>query len=321
MSFEYLQITKEQSYGTIMTSPSAGVDSIYIRLADSNRFGMRKEPVRKTIGYGGGRGNKGYQKTGRYEIKGDLSLELCYTQALLLLNWASTPISTVSSPTTPWPTTEISGDLPSCTVFHGTVRSDGSARIRGYSGTKVSAWNLACGVESNVAMLKLGLLAQQTWPTDPTAMQAPAPADTAFPTDVLQFYQLSTGLSVGGSGLVYPESFTLDVKNDLDGKYFTSQNLVNAHMRGRETTLEMDVLYTASPEWRTLYEGDTIEAVQVAMTNSTHTVTLNLYGNNEITKVTDSLEVGKQYMQNVTLENMWDTSIGNALSDLIFTFA
>ena len=51
---EFLWIVKESALGTVMTSPVAGTDSIYIRLIDGNSFGMLAEPVIEEIPYGGG---------------------------------------------------------------------------------------------------------------------------------------------------------------------------------------------------------------------------------------------------------------------------
>src|SRR3954471_13363187 len=113
---EFLWIVKESALGTVMTSPVAGTDSIYIRLIDGNSFGMVAEPVIEEIPYGGGYAVTAEAVSDHYACKGQLKTKLYPSQAPLLLPWAVTRIN--DDQDAPWETTEPAGDLASCSVYH-----------------------------------------------------------------------------------------------------------------------------------------------------------------------------------------------------------
>lgn len=316
--YEFLLLVVESAYNTAKTSPVLGTDSLYIRLAGANRFTMRPKPTMRKIKFGGGFDAAGYAVSDQVVTTGELSVELCYSQAALLLGWANTRIN--SGQTVPWTTTEPIGDLASMSVYHGTAYpSTGAVRRRLYGGTKVTSWRLTSNAKDGVTMLKLGLRSSGPL-ADPSSGTFAAPADTDFPTDPVMFYQSSGAASVGGSALSFLDGLTIDVTNTLDAKYFQSSNghLAFDRLRGRACKIGLDLLYTASPEWRTLYEAITSEAAQVAWTNTTHTVTLNFNGNNLVDGVDDDLTPGQVYMQKVSLETQWDTSVSSMVD---FTFA
>ena len=90
---EFLWIVKESALGTLMTSPVAGTDSMYIRLVDGNSFSMYTKPVIEEIPYGGGFAVASEAISDHYECKGQLKTKLYPGQAQLLLDWASTRIN------------------------------------------------------------------------------------------------------------------------------------------------------------------------------------------------------------------------------------
>ena len=319
--YEFLWIIKESAYGTAMTSPTAGTDSIYIRLAGANRFTPRPVPGYVTIPFGGGFAKEGYRKADKYAVAGNLQLELCYSQAQLLLDWAITRIN--SAQTSPWTTTEQIGDLASCTVYHGVMRDDGTIKRRRYKGVKAHDWKLSFSAQSSALMLTLGLQAQK-WDgnaidssSDPDSTAFPAPADTDFPTDLALFQHTSTHVSIG-STLSYLESLELTGKNDMAGHYYASHFLSFDRLRGREATATCGVLYTATPDWRAALEGLTNETSSFAMTNGSNTITIDFKGKNLVTQVNDDLRLGDVYNQTFTLTNQWDPS---SSADVVFTYA
>jgi hypothetical protein len=314
--YEALLIVQESAYNTPMTSPVAGTNSIYVRLAGANRFTMRPKPTMRKIKYGGGYDVAGYAVSDQVGTEGDLSLELCYSQAKFVMDWLNTRVS--GTGTVPWTTTEPDGDLASCSVYHAVMRSDGTIRRRLYGGVKAKSWGVTINAKDGVAMLKASLRSSGPQ-SDPTATAFPLPADTVFPTDPILFFHGTGANNLGGSALAYLDGLTLDVTNVMDAKYFQSSNghLTFDRLRGRAGKIGLDLLYSASPEWRTLYEAITSEAASFAFTNGTHTATFNFQSNVLIDAVEDDLSPGKVYMQKISGEYMWDTSAG----DPSFTFA
>ena len=323
--YEALQIVKEISFGTQKVTPVAGVDSIYIRLAGANRFTMRPIPTDRDIPFGGGFDVPGYTVSDQVLVTGNLSLELCYSQASMLLNWCATRIN--GAQTLPWPTTEPIGDLDSCTVSHLIARSDdGTYKRTRYKGVKVGNWKLAASAQSGLVMLDMGLQAQK-WDgnaieatADPDATAFPVPPDTAFPTDPLLFYQSTT--TAAGSALTYVQGITIDVNNAMDARFFTGATAGRFiglnRIRGRKSTASLDLIYTATPNWRPKLEAITSEALSFAFSNSVNTVTVDFKANNLIKSLSDALAPGKLYDQTVSYTNQYDTA---SSLDLAFTFA
>lgn len=318
--FEFLWIVKESAYGTPMASPAAGVDSIFIRLSGANRFTMRPEPVRRAVGFGGGYDVPGYSVSDQMKVTGKLSLELCYTQSALLVEWA---INRITGGTAPWTTTEPNGDLASCSVYHGVMRSDGTIKRRQYPGCKVHGGSLKSSADTGLTMLDLDLVAQKMngntidASADPTSGAFAVPADTAFPVDPILFFHAGAGISVGGSALSFAQSVELAWTNKFDARFFSSHFLVFDRLRGREATATIGLLYTASPDWRTQYEAITSAAASFAFTNTTHTLTIDYRANVLVSNITDDLTPGKVYDQALVLSTQWDTSTG----DIVATFS
>lgn len=310
--FEFLWIVKESAYSTPKTSPTAGVDSIYIRLAGANRFTPRPVPTKRKIQFGGGFQVPGYAVYDQWQITGTLEVELCYSQALLLLSWAGVRIN--SAQTSPWTTTEPIADLASCACYHATARSDdGSIKRRVYLGTKVHSWKITCNAQSGLAMLSLTLMSQKMQgntydsSSDPTSGAFPAPADTAFPTDPVLLLQST--VNVASTALTYVTGFEFTATNAMDPLYFAGSPWIGFdRLRGRESSLSLDLLYTASPDWRTQYEALTSEAVTVVATNSVKTITIDMKSDNLVDTLSDNLSPGKVYMQAVTFQNQYDTT-------------
>ena len=318
--YEFLWIVKESAYNTQKGSLVAGTDSIYVRLSGANRFGMRAVAKKLKIPFGGGFASPGYAKAYQWDIMGSLELELCYGQAQLLLDWALTPIN--AGQTVPWTTTEPPCDLASCVVYHGIQRDDGTIKRTRYKGVKVPSARISSSAANGSTMLQLQLRASQKdgnafyTTTDPDATAFPAPADTAFPTDPVLFYHTNGLISVGGA-LAYVTSIELNIDNHLDHQFFSSPYIVKDRKRGRSATASANVLYTATPNWRSDLEALTSRAASFGWTDGTTTLTVDYQGNNLLDTLTDDLQPGQQYMQKVDWEYQRDTSTG----DITFTLA
>lgn len=319
--YEALWIVKESAYGTQEVTPVAGTDSIYIRLAGANRFTMRPNVTRRKIPFGGGYAVPGYAVSDQITVTGNLEVELCYTQAALLLDWAVTRINVAQ--TAPWTTTEPAGDLASCTVYHAIMRDDGTIKRRRYKGVKVRTGRLVSNAQNGLTMLTLGLGAQKmdanTYDSssDPDATAFPLPADTAFPTDPVLFYHGASNTKVNSTALAYCQSVELSWTNRTDPRFFQGNFIGFERLRGRESTINYSVLYTASPDWRAAFEAVTSYACATTWTNTTHTILMQYNASNLVDSVNDDLQPGKVYDQTFALQNQWDTS---ASADIGFTF-
>ena len=319
--YEFLWIVKESAYGTQKTSPVAGTDSHYIRLAGPNRFTMRPKPTMRKIKYGGGYDIPGYAVSDQYLIMGNLEFELCYSHFTMLAQWATNRIN--AGQTTPWTTTEPSGDMASCTVYHAITTDTGTIRRKRYRGVKVHGGSIKCDTSTGLAMMSLSLQAQKMdantpdGSSDPDATAFPAPADTAFPTDPLLMSHLTA--TINSSSLTYLQSLNLSWTNVSDARFFGSSKFIAFdRMRGRQARAEHTVLYTASPNWRSAFEAVTSYAASYAWTNGANTATVTYNASNLVDAVDDDLTPGKLFDQKLILENQYDTS---ASADIASSYA
>src|SRR4051812_30957148 len=101
---EFCWIVRESAFGTVMSSPVAGTDSIYVRLTDGNSLSVYPKNINETIMYGGGVATAGETVSDHSSSDGTLRTKLFPTQAKFLMTWASQLIN--SGQTLPWVTTE-----------------------------------------------------------------------------------------------------------------------------------------------------------------------------------------------------------------------
>lgn len=320
--YEALWIIKESAYGTEKSAPVAGTDSIYIRLAGANRFTPRPVPTKRKIDFGGGFKVAGYAVSDQWVITGNLEVELCYSQALLLLSWCGVRIN--NAQTSPWTTTEPIADLASCAIYHAVARSDdGSIKRRRYKGCKVHSWKFTVNPQSGVGMLSLTLMAQKMdgnsvdSTSDPDATAFPLPADTAFPTDPVLFLQ--TTVSAASTALTYCQGIEVNVTNSMDALYFAGSPFIGLdRIRGRSTMVNLDMMMSATPDFRAQMESLTSQALTVVATNTAKTITLDFKSNVLVDTVSDNLTPGKLFLVSLGNEVQWDTS---ASADFVVTVA
>lgn len=320
--YEAVWWVKESAYGTTKTSPVAGTDSIYLRTEGNSTQSLRMEQMVQKIKYGGGYDIAGYAVKEKVRVAGKLQIVLTYTQAALLMKWAVNRIN--SGQSTPWTTTEPPGDVASATIYHAIMREDGTVKRSKYLGCKVAGGSIRCDADSQKMMLSLDIIGQKKKgnsidsSSDPDATEFPLPADTAFPTDTILFYHLASGLTINSAALSYPESIGIEWSNMMDPKWFASRFVSINRLRGRSARMTVRPLYTASPDWRTAFEARSSYDAAAVFTNGTNTLTFTMNANNLVDSVNDDLSPGKQYMQEFTLENQYDTSAG---ADLSITYA
>jgi hypothetical protein len=308
---EFLWIVKESALGTVMTSPVAGTDSIYIRLIDGNSFTMTTEPVFEEIPYGGGFAVTAEALSDHYGCKGHLKTKLYPAQAALLLSLLAARVN--AGQTTPWVTTEPPGDLASVSVYHAIQFSDGTIRRKRYAGCKAAGGRIEVSRQSTTAMLKLDLQACRSYgnamdsSSDPDATEFPAPSETDYPTGPYTFKNTSTKLKIGTTRAQY-ESISIAVQNALDGRWFEQSYLTVNKFCGRKTRLDAELYFKPSPDNRAAYEALTAQDAELTFDNGTHTAKVDFNGQNTIMKLDYNLPLNQAFTEKLSLTNRFDPS-------------
>jgi hypothetical protein len=313
---EFLWIVKESSLGTVMTSPVAGIDSIYLRLIDGNSFSMVADPISEEIPYGGGFAVTAEAVSDHYACKGRLKTKLYPSQAPLLLALLASRIN--SDQSSPWTTTEPAGDLASISIYHAVQRPDGSYRRNRFAGVKATGGRIEVSRQSTTATLILDLQACRSYGNamdgspDPDATEFPAPSELDYPAGPYTFKNTAGHVNVGSSRTQY-ESLSVAIENSLDGRWFESSYLTVNQFCGRASTLEAALYLKATPDDRTAYEAITAQTCSVGFNNGVNTCTINFHGKNHITKLPYDLPLNQAFMQKLVLKNRFDPG---AASDL-----
>lgn len=319
---EFLWLVVESALGTPKTTPVAGTDSIYIRLADGNSFTMEADPITADVPYGGGLAITAETVSDHTEVKGSLATKLYPAQASLLLGWAMTRIN--SGQTAPWTTTELPGDLASVSCYHAYMRSDGTYKRTQYAGTKVLSLSLSASRQDPIWKVALELQAVKNIGNgydsspDPDATAFPAPAETAYPTGPYMFGHTAGLLNLGGSVRTQYDSLALNIQNAMDPKWYESHFLSELGFHGRASTLEASLRLKATPDDRTAYEALTAQACSLALNNGTNTLTIQYNGQNTISKLPRDLPLNTEFMRTLSLKNRFDPT---AAADISFTYA
>jgi hypothetical protein len=326
---EWLYVVEESAYLTPAATPTAwtisttygltNASGYYVRLDGSNAFTMRPKPIQVTVPYGGGLATPAYVVYDKLECKGSLTMELSVSQAPFFLSWAGVR---VSGGTAPWTTTEPTGDLASCAVYHAITQSDGTIKRRVYLGTKVSSWTLAVSEDSTICKLTLQLVASTPQgntidsSSDPSTTPFPNPADNNLPVDPFVFINAggSNYITYGGTVRTQFSELTINVQNMLATKYFAHSFLQLARFVGRTTTVQSKLLYAPSPDDRTHFETTSSQSVSIKLNNGTHGFVMDLKAQNVFSNLDDDLQLNDVYMQSSTSNNLYDTSAGTDFS-------
>jgi hypothetical protein len=326
-SREWLYLVAESAFGQPMTGPTLNTNSAYIRLVDGNAFGMVAAPVHEQIMWGGGYAIPAEEISDHYACRGPLRTKLFPTQASFLLNWALTRVNTAQ--TSPWVTTEPPGDLASCSLVHAVMRSDGTYRYTQFAGVKPASVRIEVSRGSTTAMLTMDLQGGQAYaeafdatspPTIGTyapgpPLVLPAPVDTNYPLGPYTFHMTSGQLSIASTRSQY-ESLAIAVTNALDGRWFEGTFVSINRFCGRSSTLNAALLLKATPDDRTAYEAITAQSCSVGFMNGVtgQNLTISMNGQNRITALPYDLPINQVYMNNLTLQNLYDPTAGGDLS-------
>jgi hypothetical protein len=313
---EFIQVTEESAFGTVVTTPVRGTSQIVIRLPGSNQFTMRPNPVKQEIPYGGGFQVIGHSVSDKTELRGQITTPLCYTQAKFLLDWASTRIDATG--TTPWTTTEPQHQFASCTIDHAIMYDDTAAIVRKrYTGCKVDRWKIDISEESQYATLTLDVIGStyqgNTFDssTDPTGTVFPIPADADFPSDFVLWIHSGGGLTIGSTTRTEYTSISLGGDNQSDVRYFANRFVKLIRSFGSMYTLDSDITLISTPDDRVALQQILAQPGEVVFNGGTHMITINLFGNNYIRTLADDTQIGKIYGRRLNLVNRYDYTAGN----------
>jgi hypothetical protein len=322
---EFLMILQETALNTpnLTTGAPTTAKFLYIALDGANNFTMRPKRKDYEIGHGGGIAVPRIIGSDMTEVVGELTTELYSSQTKILSDWALTNIN--AGQTSPWTTTELAGDLASCSVYHGIARSDGTIKRRRYAGTKATSYNLQGSADQQKWKLKLGLRA--TTPignsfavisaSDPTTTEFPTIVESQLPTDPWVFIHAAGGLTVGASRTSF-KSLELDVQNAIDGEWFENRYATVNRFYGRRTKLKASFWYKPSPDDRADYEAATAKSLSFALANGTNTATFTLGASSLYTDISDDLDPGKTYFQNLEATSLYDPATA---TDLGFVYS
>lgn len=329
---EFLMVVEESAYRTPVATPVVwststvyglgNAGAYYVRLDGGNAFTMRPRPVQVEVPYGGGLAIGQSRVSDKLECKGKLQLKLSVAQAPFWLSWALQRVNTAQ--TSPWTTSEPAGDLASCSIYHAIQRSDGTYKRRVYLGCKVDACGFAIGEDSTVGTLSLDLSGstpqgnQFDSSTDPTGTTFPSPADNQLPSDWFVWIHTSGLLTIAGTARAAIASLDVHVRNTLARSYYNSRFLQLLRFTGRKSTVASKLIYAATPDDRTAYEGLTAASASIGLNNGTHGFTLGLNAQNIMDPFEDDLPLDNLYWQSNTENNLWDNTAGSDFT-LAFT--
>lgn len=313
-----LRITQENVFGVYETTTPV---SLYVRLDQPDSFKVMTTPEFYTIMSGSGFAVPALYGSATTGLAAALQTPLHYSQASFLLGWALDRIN--SAQTAPWTTTEIAGDLASCTLDYIWTNVDGTERAKRFLGAKVVSCQLSGSRQSPVMRLSLGLVASTPQGNSYDASVDPTltdPADTVFPTDPVLFQHLKGGLTLGNVARSNFQSLTFATQNRVKA-YFDESRFANLiRFNGRNTTVAGNSRLKATPNDRTTYEsaGALTSVNSVVWTNGAHTITLTLNNNNYFSSLNEHFPLDEEIYYGWTAQNLLDATAG---TDFTFTFA
>ena len=300
----YLKLTQESALNT----PAA--TSIYLRLPDPGAFRVMSTPEYWRIMSGTGFAVPALTGTQTMAVAATLTTPLFQEQAQFILGWALTRINT--GQTSPWTTTELAGDLASCTAEFAWTNFDGTFRKKTWGGCKVARLRLTGSKGSPVMMLSLDLIG-----STPSSSTVSEPAETSFPVNPYLFQHLRGGFTVGSSRSNF-ESISVEVVNALT-PYFDESQYANAvRLGGRSTTVQARMRLKASPDDRALWEAGTAQSLTMVWTGYTHTVTLTANAQNFINSVAEDFPIDREVYYDLNIQNYLDATAG---TDFTFAYA
>ena len=320
MARRFLRITQEAAFGTYNGTGA----SIIIRGNGANYFKPMTKPQLYQVMDSSGQNLTAIVGSAISMVGGQLTTQLCASQAQFLLGWATTRIN--AAQTSPWTTTELPYDLASCTIDFGYTRSDGTVKRKRFLGCKVASGSIQCSADAPVAILNLNIVGStpqgNTFDSsiDPDATAFPEPAITTYPTDPYLFQHTKGFLTIASARTLY-DKLSITWQNQMKA-YFDESRFANAvKMNGRTMKWSSHLRLQASPDDRTsTYEVVAASAGSVKFNNGTNTCKLDFAGKNYMENLDEDLPLDGEHYYNLDLLATMDTSVAAPNSDLTLTF-
>lgn len=321
---EFLQITKESAFGTIMTLPTRGTDQIAIRLEDGNSWTPRGTPVTVPYMYGGGLNEESGTISDKSEVKGTLKVkQMCYSHCPILLGAALTRVNSLQ--TSPWTTTEPANQLASFCVDHAIWQDDtGAYKRTRYRGCKIDTGNLTVSEDSQTMAGSFDIIGSvydgNTYDSssDPDAAAFPQPDDNEYATDFVLFIHALGLFKDNGSAFAKFLSLTVSWQYNHVVNFFANRWVQQMRTWGRKVNLVADALLLASPTWRADFQTLASKTITAGFSNGVNTLTFDMKANARIESLDDDLPLATNYQRKVSFGSRFDTA---AHTEFAFTYA
>lgn len=317
---------RESAYGTTKTSPTAGTDSIYLNLPDSNAFNSTSVPVPFVTPYGGGFDVGADLSIDHHNTTGKLTTLLYPDQAAFWLGLAVQRIN--SAQDSPFVTTEPPGDLASFVLYHAIKARSGTITRHRFPGGKVNNLKLSASRSDPRWKVELDFVFQKQYPhptgslAAPDATEFPLPTEASYPSNPYLFSETVGEFKRAGTALSQYQSIEINIGNALDPLHFESPWLSTCGAHGRSATINASLLYKTSPDHLTDLQAGTSRAFIVKLTKGTKILTINFNGANHVSAATYNLGLGKEFIQDIAIMNKWDrTALSGAGDDVTYTYA
>lgn len=309
MAREWLIATIESAYGTIKSSPTVNTEYIPVRLSEDNSFTMRKVPIRQTIRTADTRNRRAFTLSKRTQYEGQLKCLAYVAHMPLICQWATSMIN--SGQSSPWTTTERPNDLASCTIDHAIEDpSAGTVTKTRYTGVKVASMEAVWDNQTDYGKVTLNLVGK----TSTTHTQT-EPADSDYPSAVYCLQDLTT--IKFGSTTTNIRSFRLSVANTMAKHFDEAATLSYCRMKGRDVNFGSQLLYKIGTDRRDAFTALTAQDCEFTFTSGSNTMKFDFDNTNYIGSLEDSLPLGDEFSQDMTVEAFYDTSVDG---DLAVTF-
>jgi hypothetical protein len=317
---ECLLILEESTYGNAVGSPvfwpTASPTAFYVPLIDGNAYTGMEEPAFVETPYGGGIDVPNEVVADHRELKGSLST-LAYPDLAAFL--AKLAITKSNGSSTPFANTEPAGDLASVTLVHGIKTRDGTTYLYAHSGMKVASFALECSSQDPRLKLKIDWVGSKETPNSldsSTGAEASFtwPTEAQLPKGPYLFSHTAGNVTFNSGTLTKYDNLSLKITNKPDPRWWETHWAETIGVYGRDTTCDMDLLLKGSPNLRSVYQSITSAGFSVIWNNGTHSLTVQLNGNNHMNKLPYDLPLGKEFMQKTTFRNKYDQTAGADVS-------
>jgi Phage tail tube protein len=308
MAGRYLRLTEEAAYGTFPGSPV----SIYPRLSGPNAFVHMTNPDFFEVMDGSGLNVPVLAGTATTAVSGQLTTELTYTQAAILLGAGCTRIN--AGQTAPWTTTELPNDLASFAADFAYQPFDSTTyQKKRFLGCKANSVKLTGSKDQPKMMLSMGITGSTPQGNSYDASSDPTFSNQAlssYPTDVVLFQHLKSGFTAFGGSVTNFDSVSIEFQNLLK-PYWDEGRFCNAlRLGGRRITVNANLRLKSAGSDRTRYENNTKGALQLVFTNGTNTITFNFESQCYLKPIREDFPLTEETYYQATYNVLLDQSAG-----------